>query len=61
MRARKSPNRVLSLLHYAASNDVSVSQAALRRLHESVAGVGVSDGRTDHLPGRSFARHAPGR
>ena len=37
MRARKSPNRVLSLLHYAASNDVSVSQAALRRLHESVA------------------------
>jgi predicted nucleotidyltransferase len=37
LRARKSPNRVLSLLHYAASNDVSVSQAALRRLHESVA------------------------
>jgi predicted nucleotidyltransferase len=37
LRARKSPNRVLSLLHYAASNDVPVSQAALRRLHEAVA------------------------
>ena len=37
VRARKSPNRILSLLHYAASNDVSVSLAALRRLHESVA------------------------
>ena len=37
VRARKSPNRVLSLLHYATSNDVPVSQAALRRLHETVA------------------------
>jgi predicted nucleotidyltransferase len=36
-RARKSPNRVLSLLHYAASIDVPVSVAALRRLHEAVA------------------------
>jgi predicted nucleotidyltransferase len=36
-RARKSPNRVLSLLHYATSNDVPVSQTALRRLHEAVA------------------------
>jgi predicted nucleotidyltransferase len=36
-RARKSPNRVLSLLHYATSIDVPVSVAALRRLHEVVA------------------------
>jgi predicted nucleotidyltransferase len=37
VRARKSPNRVLSLLHYATSSDIPVSQAALRRLHETVA------------------------
>jgi predicted nucleotidyltransferase len=37
LRARKSPNRVLSLLHYAASIDVPVSLAALRRLHDLVA------------------------
>jgi predicted nucleotidyltransferase len=37
MRARKSPNRVLSLLHYATSIDVPVSLAALRRLHDLVA------------------------
>jgi predicted nucleotidyltransferase len=37
MRARKSPNRVLSLLHYATSIDVPVSLAALRQLHEVVA------------------------
>jgi hypothetical protein len=35
-RARKSPNRVLSLLHYAISIDIPVSRRALRRLHESV-------------------------
>jgi predicted nucleotidyltransferase len=38
MRARKSPNRVLSLLHYAMSIDVPVSLGALRQLHEVVAG-----------------------
>jgi predicted nucleotidyltransferase len=37
MRARKSPNRVLSLLHYAMSIDVPVSLVAVRRLHEVVA------------------------
>jgi predicted nucleotidyltransferase len=35
-RARKSPNRVISLLHYAISIDIPVSMSALRRLHESV-------------------------
>ena len=35
-RARKSPNRVISLLHYAMSIDIPVSMGALRRLHESV-------------------------
>jgi predicted nucleotidyltransferase len=35
-RARKSPNRVISLLHYAISIDIPVSMGALRRLHESV-------------------------
>jgi hypothetical protein len=37
LRARKSPNRVLSLLHYATSIDIPVSRRALRRLHSSVA------------------------
>jgi predicted nucleotidyltransferase len=36
-RARKSPNRVLSLLHYATSIDAPVSLVALRQLHEVVA------------------------
>jgi hypothetical protein len=36
-RARKSPNRVLSLLHYAMSVDVPVPVSAMRRLHELVA------------------------
>lgn len=35
-RARKSPNRVISLLHYAISIDIPVSMGALRRLHESI-------------------------
>jgi predicted nucleotidyltransferase len=37
VRARKSPNRVLSLLHYATSIDVPVPVSAMRRLHELVA------------------------
>jgi predicted nucleotidyltransferase len=36
-RARRSPNRVLSLLHFATSEDIPVSQTALRRLHDAVA------------------------
>ena len=62
MRARKSPNRVLSLLHYAASNDVSGfpgSAAPAARVGGRV--VGVSDGRTDRLPARSSARRPAGR
>lgn len=35
-RARKGPNRVVSLLHYAISVDIPVSIGALRRLHESI-------------------------
>ena len=35
-RARKSPNRVISLLHYAISIDIPVSIGALKRLHESI-------------------------
>jgi hypothetical protein len=36
-RARKSPNRVLSLLHFAISIDVAVSLNAVLRLHEMIA------------------------
>jgi len=36
-RARKSPNRVLSLLHYAQSIDVPVPASAVRNLHELIA------------------------
>jgi predicted nucleotidyltransferase len=36
-RARKSPNRVLSLLHYALSSDLPVSAAAVRDLHNSIS------------------------
>ena len=36
-RARKSPNRVLSLLHYALSIDLPVSVAAIRSLHDSIS------------------------
>ena len=35
-RARKGPNRVISLLHYAISIDIPVSIGALKRLHESI-------------------------
>ena len=36
-RARKSPNRVLSLLHYALSIDLPVSVTAIRSLHDSIS------------------------
>jgi len=36
-RARKSPNRVLSLLHYALSIDLPVSVNAIRSLHDSIS------------------------
>lgn len=36
-RARKSPNRVLSLLHYAQSLDLPVPARAIRSLHELIA------------------------
>jgi predicted nucleotidyltransferase len=36
-RARKSPNRVLSLLHFALSVDLPVSVAAIRSLHDSIS------------------------
>lgn len=35
-RARKSPNRILSLLHYALSVDLPVSYRAMRTLHDHV-------------------------
>lgn len=36
-RARKSPNRVLSLLHYALSIDLPVPTSAVRELHAAIA------------------------
>lgn len=36
-RARKSPNRVLSLLHYAESVDLPIPMRALATLHDTVA------------------------
>lgn len=36
-RARKSPNRVLSLLHFALSIDLPVSVTAIRTLHDSIS------------------------
>jgi len=36
-RARKSPNRVLSLLHFALSIDLPVSVTAIRSLHDSIS------------------------
>jgi len=36
-RARKSPNRVLSLLHFALSIDLPVSVTAIRALHDSIS------------------------
>jgi predicted nucleotidyltransferase len=36
-RARKSPNRILSLLHFALSIDLPVSANAIRSLHDSIS------------------------
>jgi len=36
-RARKSPNRILSLLHFALSIDLPVSVTAIRSLHDSIS------------------------
>jgi predicted nucleotidyltransferase len=36
-RARKSPNRVLSLLHFALSIDLPIPASAVRSLHELIA------------------------
>jgi len=36
-RACKSPNRILSLLHFALSIDLPISATAIRSLHDSIS------------------------